>query len=749
MRSKAALRGVTCVAALLAGTLPYVGSAETFTVTSTANAGAGSLREAMTMANATEGADVIVFDLLPGSTITTDATLPDVAEALTIDGSAVAGLQIQGFDPAMDLLVASADLTLRDVGFFDGRLSLGGSPVVLDSAGSVAIGGGFSGSLGTLRKTGSGTVTLAGSASFSPLGTVEVRIEEGTLAVDGVLLAPGVVVGVGGTLAGIQSAPGNGIVIGPVDVAGRVAPSTSSGTLRVGSGPIVFASGSVLEIDVLPGDAGDLLRVEQGSLQVQAGASLEIRADVDAIRASMASTQVTLVEADGGIMGSFSEVTDFAFLEETLDQDATSITITLQDNGQTLSTLAVTPNQRSVAATLEALGSPTPDLADALLALNQSTAAELPRALDAIGGEPLTAFATARQMLGERTARALHRRVRDAAWGESQPAWAATLDAPGPVFAGGLGAAPLGFRALAPVAARPRDPLAPDPEPPGPVRAGAWLDAYGVLGELDGGLGEAEIDANLYGGTLGVDLWLAEHFVVGLAAGYARGDLDADGREHDLDADVIQGAVYAGYAHPRGFLSAYGRYAYGFLDSTRRIQTSALVRSADADWTSHDYGAGAEAGVTLFRAGPVGFQPMAGIDWLHLGEEDYTESGAGGLSLDVSPDDLESTTARFGGRLVARFAMDDEGSELVPELRAFWQTELGDRERVLNARLLGAGTGGAIRVEGAELPQSVLLVGLGWSAQISPRLQVLADYDALLDSDRVEHQATLAFRFRF
>lgn len=63
--------------------------AATYTVTSTADAGAGTLREAITLANANPGADIINFDFgIAGvKTITLLSDLPDITDQLFIDGS--------------------------------------------------------------------------------------------------------------------------------------------------------------------------------------------------------------------------------------------------------------------------------------------------------------------------------------------------------------------------------------------------------------------------------------------------------------------------------------------------------------------------------------------------------------------------------------------------------------------------------------------------------------------------------------
>lgn len=63
-------------------------SAATFTVTNTNDAGVGSLRQAMLDANASPGADVIVFNITGGGphVISPTSGLPQIDEAVTIDG---------------------------------------------------------------------------------------------------------------------------------------------------------------------------------------------------------------------------------------------------------------------------------------------------------------------------------------------------------------------------------------------------------------------------------------------------------------------------------------------------------------------------------------------------------------------------------------------------------------------------------------------------------------------------------------
>jgi len=69
--------------------------AATFTVTTNADSGAGSLRKAIMDANATAGADEIIFDGVAG-TIGLTSALPPLAQSLTITGPGADSLTIDG-----------------------------------------------------------------------------------------------------------------------------------------------------------------------------------------------------------------------------------------------------------------------------------------------------------------------------------------------------------------------------------------------------------------------------------------------------------------------------------------------------------------------------------------------------------------------------------------------------------------------------------------------------------------------------
>jgi hypothetical protein len=106
--------------------------ATTYTVTSTGDSGAGSLRQAILDANANAGADVIHFNIMGGGvhTITPLTPLPTLAEAVTIDGYTQPGTSANTNPPDQGtnaVLLIEIDGTNTGGSFSDGVLKAQGA----------------------------------------------------------------------------------------------------------------------------------------------------------------------------------------------------------------------------------------------------------------------------------------------------------------------------------------------------------------------------------------------------------------------------------------------------------------------------------------------------------------------------------------------------------------------------------------------------------------------------------------------
>jgi predicted outer membrane repeat protein len=100
----------------------------TFTVTNTNDSGANSLRDAITQANATAGADIIDLTGITG-TITLATTLPTINESLSLNGPGVANLTVSGNDAVQILSTDQGPVSISNLSFANANTEGGGGGI--------------------------------------------------------------------------------------------------------------------------------------------------------------------------------------------------------------------------------------------------------------------------------------------------------------------------------------------------------------------------------------------------------------------------------------------------------------------------------------------------------------------------------------------------------------------------------------------------------------------------------------------
>jgi photosystem II stability/assembly factor-like uncharacterized protein len=149
-------------------TLNFTAARQDFVVTNTNDAGAGSLRQAVTDANATPGRDRITFNI-PGAgvhTITLNTPLPNIVEPVSIDGATQPGFA----GPPLVELNGGNILSSTSGGFFGA-----GSGLIITAGDSVVRGlviNRFVGS-GILLRTGGGNRIEGNIIGLDPTGAVK------------------------------------------------------------------------------------------------------------------------------------------------------------------------------------------------------------------------------------------------------------------------------------------------------------------------------------------------------------------------------------------------------------------------------------------------------------------------------------------------------------------------------------------------------------------------------------------------
>jgi uncharacterized protein YhjY with autotransporter beta-barrel domain len=230
---------------------------------------------------------------------------------------------------------------------------------------------------------------------------------------------------------------------------------------------------------------------------------------------------------------------------------------------------------------------------------------------------------------------------------------------------------------------------------------GGLASAWGLFASLEGGRldredgpNEAGFDARTLHATLGAERRIGARGQLGAAFNLDRERLDFRDSDGRADADyrgvLVFGSVSLGQAW---LLDTYVGQAHGSSDLRRRIQytlpvlgggtyTIDAIANADPDSRRLVYGGGAD---WLWSRGAWNGDVGFGMDFTRTTIDGYTESGGGGLALEVPGRTIRTRR----GRIDARFGRTVSAGWGVwqPSLRVGWRQEFGNERRRVTVQL--------------------------------------------------------------
>ncbi|UYN93529.1 MAG: autotransporter domain-containing protein [Enhydrobacter sp.] len=564
--------------------------------------------------------------------------------------------------------------------------------VITDQTGS----GGTGGNAGSynLVKSGSGTLTLSGVNTYS--GTTSVT--GGLLAING-SIASNVTVASGGTLGG------TGTITGLVTNNGIVAPGNSIGTLNI-TGNYVHNSGSTYQVEV--NAAGQSDRINATGTATINGGTVQVLA---ASGTYGPSTTYTILNATGGVTGTFSSVTsNLAFLAPSLGYDANNVFLTLILRTNAFSSAAQTPNQFAVGTILDLLGTSAPgDFGTVLNALFGLDTTQGPAAMDAISGQPHASFGTANTAMGYSFANAVGNQMNGGQHGAGQRV------------------------ALAEACDTTCD--------MGPSRWGAWLSGLVGTGSVLGSGNNSGAFTYNYGGTaVGLDRRIDERFLVGVGLGYSSGSQWVNGFSGRGTVDAFSGSLYGSFTEGALYVSALAGYSRASNRMTRTIVIPGLApRTAYGQTTADQFLGQVEGGYRL-EVGPGSITPFARLQGSTANQAGFTEWGADSLNLTVAQQTTNSLRTVLGAEL------QGELGPLNLRLRLGWQHELADTARPMTASFAGA-PGNAFTVYGATPQRDSAVLGFAGRYRVGEMTEFYARYDGEVGGGTDNHAFNAGLRF--
>jgi outer membrane autotransporter protein len=262
-----------------------------------------------------------------------------------------------------------------------------------------------------------------------------------------------------------------------------------------------------------------------------------------------------------------------------------------------------------------------------------------------------------------------------------------------------------------------------------------WLQGFGTFGHLNGDGNASGGDFTISGLSGGLDYRLCPEMLVGVAVGYSHDDASVGGPGASGTVDAIQFAGYGGYVNGPWHLD--GIFSYGYLqtDTKRFINVGSIHQEADGSYNGNVFSLSTEGGYA-FEAGPVTIEPTVGLNYTHLSQDSFQETGAGPNGLNVHSVDMDSVRTALGVRLAAQFGEKD-GVQFIPALRAAWEHEFMDKTADVNASFIG-GSGDFV-VRGVELGADSGVLGAGLTVSFNKAIQGFVNYDANLNARMSSH----------
>ncbi|MFJ4590232.1 autotransporter domain-containing protein [Pseudomonas moraviensis] len=536
---------------------------------------------------------------------------------------------------------------------------------------------------GSLIKSGAGQLLLSGANTYRGPTTVN----GGLLTVNGSLTSA-VTVNDSGTLGG------SGRIAGlTANHGGRVAPGNSIGTLNV-AGDVTFAPGSTYAVELSPGSSD---RIVAGGTATVSGASVSLALEdsptllSSAEAQSLLGRQYNILQAAGGVQGQFAAVVpNYLFIGGALDYAASGIQLNIERNATSFASVGQTPNQRSVAAAVEALGAGNSVYESVLRAPTQASAQQ---AFQQLSGEIYPALGT--MLIND------SRQLRDA------------------------------------VGERLHDESA--------TRSNGWIKALGAWGSTDSGHDTAGYNTSIGGLLAGVDGALDEQTRIGLVTGYSDSSLSmGSGTHSSAKVDSYHLGAYAGHDLGPWRLSTGAAYSWHRGNVKRDLQYDEVSAKQKAKLDATTTQVFGEAAYRL-QLQPLALEPFANLTYLHLNTEGFTEKGDA-AALKSSGDQRDLVLSTLGVRASKTFNLSNQQA-LDVSARLGWQHSLSDIDSEQHVRFANGGTPYA--VESSALVRDAALVGVQASLALSKDVRVNLDYNGQLASREQLHGVGLSLNWQF
>jgi outer membrane autotransporter protein len=278
-----------------------------------------------------------------------------------------------------------------------------------------------------------------------------------------------------------------------------------------------------------------------------------------------------------------------------------------------------------------------------------------------------------------------------------------------------------------------------------PLKDGFWLKALGSNAKQDQVGAYDGYKTNTYGVAFGVDRMFKPNLTGGVSIAAVGANVDQSNLR-DGDSTKIKGVqatLYGSFdVDKKLYIDGALSYASNKYDSVRQ---TIVGRTALGNYDGVQFGARIGAGYQIDLGNKYTLTPMVSLDYSHLTQDAYTETGAGDIGLRVNEQKLNRLRAALGVRLANEWL--SEGTLYRPEITVQSFHDSGSFNKDITAAYIGGGDSFVTSTN--QVGKNTVNVGLGLTVATDKVSSVKFKYDFEKRDGFSGHTASITGRWSF
>jgi len=272
----------------------------------------------------------------------------------------------------------------------------------------------------------------------------------------------------------------------------------------------------------------------------------------------------------------------------------------------------------------------------------------------------------------------------------------------------------------------------------------AWAQVFGAAIHQGNSSGINGYKAGSFGFAGGFDHEIGSDMIGGISFSYANSDIKSNDNLKKTRVNSYQLNLYACKDFEKFFLNGMIGYALSKYDSNRAIPV--VGAAARANYSGHTYIARAELGKNIALKNEVIFTPTLAITAAKNSIDNYNESGAGTLNLDVVNHSTNFFEARAGAKLGKNFTLKN-GKKIHPIIFTSYGYDFAGNRQHSSARFVGQSA--SFDSSAANIAQGSWIIGTGVKFFQSDFFSLNLDYAFEQRSQYHAHYGSLKAKYEF